>query len=474
MNIRERSVLSELAIVLVVQFSMLGSQAQAGEDEPLFGPNDFAFGRSLIAERPGSLQSVLLDFDVYRRSVEPGLADLRVFDGDGQPLPYAIRRRLPGTKATSRFVRVPIFRLDAKPDRSISIGATTNASDYRIDAELTDSGAVVSIHRGDERGTDAGPPAGWLLDASGLDGAVVKLDFTFAEGGGDFVSRLRLESSGDLARWRPVDTQLALARLEQNGHRIERTSFDIPKTKARYLRVTPIAAAPPVELNEVRAELARKKPSRRRFSQRLDGRVDPDDPSVVLFDLGASPPIETVQVRLDQMNSIVEGRLESATQPEGPWRVRQRGVFYRFNRGGELRNPKASWNASRDRYLRFVTSSRGGGLQGETPTLEVVWQPEQLLYLERDAGGSMLAIGRAGTPDGSFDASDLLRMGKSAADDHTQVSVRLGPEMTLAGRSVLELETPPPWRTYGLWALLLAIVGTVLALSFRLMRSADD
>ena len=194
----------------------------------------------------------------------------------------------------------------------------------------------------------------------------------------------------------------------------------------------------------------------------------------MLFDLGGSPPIETAQVRLDQMNSIVEGKLESAELLEGPWRVRESGVFYRFDRGGELRNSPTTWNASRDRYLHFVASSKGGGLHGATPTLDVVWQPEQLLYQKRTDAPSILAIGRAGTKDGSFAASALLRMGSSVADDHERVTVRLGSEMTLAGDSVLTLATPPPWRTYGLWALLLSIVGVVLAMSFRLMRSEND
>jgi len=462
-------------VLLALPLSMIVSAALADEDELALGPNDFAVGRPLITEGEGPLHSVLLDFDVYRASVGPRLDDLRVFDGQGEPIPYAIRRRLPKERSGPPSQLLPIFRLDSIPGLSVSIGGRYDGDDYRIDAELSSTGAVLSIRRGSD--ANAAPkvgPAGWLLDTSGLDRAVVRLDLTLADGGNDFVSRLRLESSDDLARWRRVDTQIALARLEQDGHRIERTSFPIPRTKTRYLRLTPTGESAPVELTAVRAFLAPDQPARPRLDARIEGRPDPDDPSIVLFDLEATPPIETVRVRIDQMNSIVEGRLESASQAEGPWRLRQAGLFYLFDRSGELRNPPASWKAPRDRYLRLVSSSRGGGLRGAIPTLEIEWRSEQLLFLERDGGESILAIGRAGAQDGSFDATDLLRMSGRSTDDPVPATALLGSEFELAGDSVLEPTKPIPWRTYALSALLIVIVGIVLALSLRLMRAESD
>ena len=132
------------------------------------------------------------------------------------------------------------------------------------------------------------------------------------------------------------------------------------------------------------------------------------------------------------------------------------------------------WNGSRDRYLRLVTTARGGGLLGEPPQIEVSWRPEQLLFVQRGEGRSLLAIGRAGTSDGSFAPRDLLRMAPNTGRDLGEATASLGPEAELAGDSVLVRKTELPWRTYGLWALLLTTVGIVLALSLRLLRSSAD
>ena len=64
-------------------------------------------------------------------------------------------------------------------------------------------------------------------------------------------------------------------------------------------------------------------------------------------------------------------------------------------------------------------------------------------------------------------------MGRDGVDVGSVPIAHLGPEAELAGESVLVHVVPTPWRSYGLWGLLLASVGIVLALSLRLLRRAD-
>jgi hypothetical protein len=454
-----------------VTAGFLGWTSGALAESESLEPGDFATGRILEARGPGVVQSVLLDYDVYRRSVEPGLADLRVFEEDGRPAPYAIRRHVPAAQSKSRIEEIPIFSLARATGDSDPRGAgDALGNDFRIDAKLSDSGAVLSVYRGSVGDTPDDGKAGWLLDTSHLKRSIVGLEFTMGEEGGDFLSRMRLDASNDLASFSTVDADIALARLVQNGHQIERTDFEIPATNARYLRITPMDEAPNAELLRVRARLAQTKAHRRRMRHTIEGRFDPNESGIVLYDLNATLPIESVQVLLAEPNTLVEGQLEAAETPEGPWRVRQSGIFYFFEKGGALRNVSAALRSSSARHLRLVTSSRGGGLLDAPPSLEVVWRPEQLLYVQRGPGNSLLAVGRAGVEDGSFSPRDLLRMAEQGGSDFLDPTASLGPETELAGDSVLERKSSPPWRTYGLWGILLVSVGIVLILSWRLIR----
>ncbi len=149
---RDGGWLSSRLLVLLCAIGLTALASAEPEPEPeRLERDDFAFGRALMAERPGLLQSVLLDYDVYRRSVEPGLADLRIFDPSGKPLPYAIRRRLPSTKAQAEFHPLPVFQLELGSSAADDTGEGIAVDGYRIDAELSASGAILSVHRSDRQ-----------------------------------------------------------------------------------------------------------------------------------------------------------------------------------------------------------------------------------------------------------------------------------------------------------------------------------
>lgn len=459
--------------------ALLGPSPLRGAVEPDpsddLGLDDFAVGRPLVGERAGGVHSVLLDYGVYRRSVEPGLADLRVFDAEGRPVPYAIRRPVRSTQSSSQWVEVPIFPLDSPTSGEGAAGVAPAAGEYRIDAELSASGAILSIHRDAPQDNAPGGPDAWLLDASAVRGRVVGLRFEIEPGEENMIRPVRLESSEDLSSFKDVGAEVVLARLAHDGHRIERSTFDIPATGARYLRVSSTergSAARPVAVKVRRAGSTSPPPVER---LEVAGRYDAEDPTVVRYVIDARLPVESVQVRLRERDSIVEGRLESAASAEGPWRLQQSSIFYYFERAGELRNAPLSPRPSTHRYWRFVTSKRGGGLRGDPPPLEIEWRPEELLFVARGSPVSTLAIGRAGASDGSFAAKDLLRSQGLRSKGARLPAARLGAERELAGSAVLEAPPPPvPWRTYGLWALLLASVAVVLGLGVALLRSASD
>ena len=463
-----------LSIVLGMMCVSAGPALATSEAPPL-SLDDFSVGRLLHAPEPGGLQSVLLDLEVYERSVERELADLRVFDAQGRAVPYAIRRRLPerGSRTKSAFQSLPLFRLDARPPGASAL----SQGDYRIDAELSESGAIVRVFRGDGSAAETQGTTPWLLDASGLKRPIVGLEFDFEPGPEDLVSRVLVEASNDLAHWKSVRADIVVARLAQEGHRIERLRFDLPTTRSKYLRLTPAGQATLPLLREVRVRPTDVKRGERLPTEHKSvlGKRDPESRETVLFDLAGAPSVESIQVVLPTPGSLVEGRIESSENPDGPWTRRGNELVYHYQREGiTFQNPKIEWSGRRHRYLRFISSNRGGGLQGEIPQLEIEWVPDQLLYLDRGDGPSTLAIGRLGAVDASFTPDQLLRTMRGRGEDLREATAQLGEERVLAGPIALEPPPEPvPWRTYGLWALLIGIVGIVLSLGLRLLRTSE-
>ena len=306
--------LRSVAPLLVGLFFVLcANSVAASEETPALSLDDFSVCRWLHTNEAGGLQSVLLDFEVYERSVEAGLADLRVFDAQGRPVPYALRRRLPneGSRTQAAYRGLPLFRLGDRDDvraDGVSDAAARVSGDYRIDAELSDSGAIVRVFRGDAPASGNSGPLAWLLDASALDRAVVGIEFDFAAGEEDFVSRILIEASDDLARWTSVRADVVVARLEQSGHRIERLRFELPGTRAKYLRLTPQGEAALPTLSAVRVQPSDVKHAAAlpKESKVVSGRIDPQSPRTVTFDLAGAPSIASIQVVLPTPGSLVE------------------------------------------------------------------------------------------------------------------------------------------------------------------------
>jgi hypothetical protein len=460
--------------------------ATAGEP---IGPGDFAHGREIELSSAGPLQTLLLDLSVYRGTVEPQLADLRVFNAAGEAVPHAIRALARPRSMDSDVVKVPLFRLPRigpgeplSPGRNLSAGGGGRA--YRIDAEVSADGAIVRLESGGavaERAADADAapdtapppdvPAAYLVDASQLRRPVVGLELALGQEPVEFVVPLRIEGSDDLVHFRSVGTQAALTRLDQAGHRIEISRVDFTASRYRYLKVSWLRTKLPVEIEAVRARLAPETELPPRDAARIPGRPVEEEVGMFLFDLGGEVPVDQVQVDLPDTNTLVEAQLFSGPSDSGPWVRHYTGLLYELEHSGLVRNPAIHWPVTRHRYFKLAVSSKGGGLGSGTPVMEIAWYPEQLLFITRGEGPFRLGYGRAAVASTRFDATGLISTTRTGSRELPRETASLGVEYPMAEPSVLELpEEPTSMRTIALWAVLVLSVCVVLAMSARLLR----
>ncbi len=456
--------------------------ALAADDS--IAPDDFAWGRAIETRGSDALQTLLLDLPVYRGAVGPDLADLRVFNGAGEVVPHAVRALVDPRAEEGAQVEVPLFRVPEGSalaragshvpsmgggaltvrERDIAIEIAADGAIVRVDSELAEG----------EKGSRL--PSAYLIDVSQLKKrAVVALDLSLAPEPAEFAVALRVEASDDLVHFSPLVARGALARLDQAGHRIERSRVEFPAVARRYLLLS--AAQPlPVEVTAVRARLAPVTLAPPRQRERIEGVLIEGERAEFLFDLGGPIPVDRVQVELPVPNTVVEADLYSAAEAQGPWLHHFSGVLYQLDReGGALRNAELAVPPFRRRYFKLAVAEKGGGLGGGTPALEAAWVPEQLLFVARGAGPFALGYGRAQALHARFDAAALIRSALPPdADPPREVpreTARLGPVRSVGDPSVLEpRREPPSKRTLALWAVLVGSVAIVLALSVRLLR----
>jgi hypothetical protein len=467
---------------------MLGAAAAAEEEqEPPLGLHDFAHGRRIEIASPGALHALLLDRWVHAGSVEGRLDDLRVFNGAGEAVPHATRSLSSTDSLSKRRAQLPLFRLDAAQAESRTRITPPGPGLYEIDAEIAASGAIVRVRPvGGEASVEPSEATpddpqiwGYLLDASQLDRSVVALELELAPDATDFVTRVRVEGSNDLARFHPLTRHAAVARLAQSGHRIERTRIELSTTRDDYIRISWAEGQPPLAIRSVRAELEALPVPPPRHHAQVVGLPMPGEPRSYLFFVGGALPVDRVQVVPPQQNSLAEIEIFSGQGKRGPWIRRQKSLVYQLEAsdgsGEVLRNPPISWPVTRDRYFKLVVSPKGGGLGAGAPVLDVAWRPEQLLFVGRGSGPYTLAYGRLGAPRASFGATELLTSTLIRPHELPTTTAHLGPPLRL-GSDILTRQKVEPLskKTVALWAVLVTIVFVVGMLSFRLLREMRD
>ena len=74
-------------------------------------PQDFAYGLPIGIDAGDALYEVEIPPALYRGVSRADLGDMRVFNGQGEVVPHALRPRIGSTEQAAAAVRLPVFPL---------------------------------------------------------------------------------------------------------------------------------------------------------------------------------------------------------------------------------------------------------------------------------------------------------------------------------------------------------------------------
>ena len=464
-------------IVLTSFLLICAPHGRANAEAPALAPSDFAFGRELVLpESTEPVAQVAIPLDVYRAMRAEGLGDLMVFNGRNAQVPHAIRSLQRGHDGAAESIALPLFPL------TLAAAQNPRAAELALEVERNDAGQVVRIAaRGDgtKSGADSATPpaqpvAAYVLDARGLSRALIGLRVQLAESADDRVLQVRLEASDDLVSFAPVAVDGALIQLGHGGQRIDRDELSVAPTQAKFYRLSP-ARDPsfPSAVTSVSAQLAAVEAERPFEKVVVPVKATPK-PGVFRFDLGGPVPVDRVEVALPEQNTVVNAELYASDAEAGPYELMVRGRLYRLtHKGAELKGPTLDVARHNARYYELRVEATGGGLGSGRPSLVTYHAPDQLLFLRRGEGPFTLAYGRHATPMARFEADDILSL--LPKDAAPVASAKLGEQKTLGGpERLVAPKPPPPYKTYAIWAVLIAGVALLGVLAIRLARAESS
>ena len=431
-----------LALALAASFVVQASQS------------DFARGRVLDTSDGSIVQRLTVPDDVYEWVVRRDLGDLRVFNRKQEEVPYNVRRPA-GREEFSAWTSLPLFPL---PDEE---AGTPAGLDLRV--EVTESGAIIAYQGGQ---VGPGQARAYLLDATALKQTPTEMKLEWAAGSdGETVSRIRLETSEDLNSWQSLIAETTIARLTNAGGEVLLDRFDLPRRKARYLRITQIDGNPSLRISRVTVRHRRSELPERRWrtlaGEPVEGGWE--------FASGGWFPIDRLQLT-SPLNFLVTAHLYTRMNEEDDWRDRGLRTFYRSSVAAVVVESEPLRIADGDRFWRI--EFEGEGLNA--PELKVGWLPDEVVFLQQGAAPYVLAYGQAGVESRDWPLTELLRkLNGSQPVDLADVPFARALDAEMLGGPDRLVATPDPidWRTVVLWAVLVLGVVVVGAMAYRLLRN---
>jgi hypothetical protein len=424
-------------------------------------PSDFRSSAPVTPAPGDPLQRLTLPFEVYR-DARPELSDIRLFNAKGEALPIAFAGTPEPSRETPAATPLAMFALYSRPP------GRENAGRLDIRVRSGRDGTIVSVQDSGRR--EAGQrPIAWLLDTTQQKTPIRYLIVDWNSGPGLEVARITVEASDDLNSWRTVASGAPVLRVEQGGREVAQRKVDVGSVKAKYLRLT----SQPAEfvLRSAQAEPASSTRPAPRVTTTVSGKPGAKAGDYV-YDLGARLPVETVRLKLGEVNSVAPFTLLARDTESAEGRRVASATFYRLVRQGvELEPPRVEIGRHSARYwvARLDPGSPPPG--GGAPTLEAEWRPAQLVYVARGETPFTLAFGNPEAKRVMLEPSQLIpgyeRLEELKLPQAQVGAVRAGQRGDEWWRRILGDTSP---RKVALWAVLLVAVGALAWMAWRLSR----
>jgi len=415
-------------------------------------PGDFASHAPLQVTGEGPWYRLELPLAVQLDSRQSDLADVRIFDAQGNSQPYSVVYNPTQPHQPSTPVDVKWFPLYDNAD------ASDTAPIIRV--ERSASGALLDVQP--QSDIEAGEEIlrGWLLDTSSLQDPLERLTLDWStehEG----LQRFTVEASDDLQTWQAWG-EGQVARLSFADELVEQRDVALPGRTARYLRLLWKAphSAPTLTSAQLTSLHTNTPSTPVTWSQPIEGSLAA--PGNYLWELPGALPVEQLKIDIAQANSLAPANVYGRLDSNAPWEAIGSGLLYRLLQNGEtMVQDEVQLPGKVVRQLRLEVDERGSGLGAQAPHLRVAVRATQVVFKAQGKRPFSLAVGNPSASAASvplltlipdYDAQSLTSIGVATPDTT--------PIKTAAAAPLPPAPAGIDWKRAGLWGVL--VLGFIL------------
>ncbi len=445
-------------------------------------PAPLRFSAAIEVRTPAPFVQIDLPPEAYARVERPDLGDLRVVDGRGERVPFAILAPRSLLRASEQLREAVLYPLPARPSAA---GVWPSPVDVVVEGDRISVSRRGGPTAAKSTGAAPGESGGWLIDTGEprRDEAPARSLRLRWSGPAEFAAPYAIETSADLREWRGAGAGQLMSLQSPTGA-LAQALVPLPDRPARFVRLVwaeagsaPVVTGASVVIPEshlVATDASREiavAASPEPASRGAANAADADMRRAVHFDLGAALPIVDVDLRFKAGTHVAPVRLQGRARVDEPWRELGGGVFYRIERGATVGESPAIAVQTTLRFLRVIADERAAAMVADEIRLVVHAPLASLIFASQGQPPYRLLAGSRDAAAGALPASTLV---PSLDDERPRFGrAELG-AFSVIEAAALEVERADrsaKMRPWLLWSVLLAGVAVLAALVWRLAKT---
>lgn len=428
---------------LLLSFS-LGFLALACHAEK---PSDYATGISLSLPGKEAFYRIELPLSVHAQA-RSDLADVRVFNANGETVPYALGawRNADLAPQPATFYKAAWF-----PIKADGLNGLTGLD---IKIEQSSTGKIIALKTAMKNSDTTNEKIiAYIFDASSLEKDSQALLLDWPRNAKGYNLQATLEASDDLKNWHEL---VSAPLLEMNFAGQELTQKRIAFTRGhyKYLRLSAEQALPALSSAQLESAANTETATTAQRWLQITATVGEKDGEYV-FDSGANLSVTGLVVQLPQNNTVAPLELLVRERSDAPWRSLMHTTSYRLTRDDrEISSPRLDIRTENARFWMLRLDPRAGSTGPGMPRLTLGWAPRQLVFVARGDAPFTLAFGRRDAKSAQLPLASLLP-GYVAGAETALPSATLGTAHALGGKSASTEPVTMHWKQWILWSVLL-------------------
>ncbi|NHZ83333.1 DUF3999 family protein [Massilia sp. CCM 8695] len=439
-------------------------------------PDDYRHAMPLTVSGKESVVQLRLPKDVYLHARTADLRDLRLFDAQGNKLPFSLQEPAARAERSRRDLPVRLFAVQtARP-----AGSTT---DTDIDVQRSADGTVLSVSTRSRPAAAAAPGIDTLVLDLGAPASLVAIDalrFALPAGVDSYSARVVLEASDDLKRWDTLgDTDLSWL-VNERGEKLASARMEFEARSFRYARLS-WRQGKPLQFATITAEspltTAVAPAVERLVIQPRPGRFPNDH----VYPAALAIPVQRIGLDLGEQNVVIPAQLghyvELPDRQGGQtttWHFEPvaAATFYQLMQGGK-RRASGDISITPAHQAEWVVRTETAG--AAAPALRLAWSPATLVFLANGKPPYRLAFGRTDAKPGAsalaqvapgFTPAEIVALEGAVAGPMQVARAAAGEGPGAADKAAAAART----RLFALWGALLAGVGVLSFMAWRLIK----